>query len=257
MRLLEVVRGDKTAPDVLATCMNMARKIKKIAVVSGVCDGFIGNRMLAQYRAAANELMQQGALPQQIDGAIEAFGFAMGPFRVADLAGLDISWAGRKRRAAASPTPVAPIVDDWICEAGRFGQKTGAGWYRYEAGKREAIPDPIVEDMIAKYRAENGIHPRKIEDSEIIERCMFALVNEAARILEERIAARASDIDIVYLNGYGFPAHVGGPMHYANTVGLPKVLQRLKDFAAEPGANPKWQPAPLIVRLVERETGFN
>ena len=257
MRLLEVVRGDKTAPDVLATCMNMARKIKKIAVVSGVCDGFIGNRMLAQYRAAANELMQQGALPQQIDGAIQAFGFAMGPFRVADLAGLDISWAGRKRRAAASPTPVAPIVDDWICEAGRFGQKTGAGWYRYEAGKREAIPDPIVEDMIAKYRAENGIHPRKIEDSEIIERCMFALVNEAARILEERIAARASDIDIVYLNGYGFPAHVGGPMHYANTVGLPKVLQRLKDFAAEPGANPKWQPAPLIVRLVERETGFN
>ena len=257
MRLLEVVRGDKTAPDVLATCVNMARKIKKIAVVSGVCDGFIGNRMLAQYRAAANELMVQGALPQQIDGAIQAFGFAMGPFRVADLAGLDISWAGRKRRAAASPTPVAPIVDDWICEAGRFGQKTGAGWYRYEAGKRDAIPDPIVEAMIDKYRAENGIKPRKIEDSEIIERCMFALVNEAARILEERIAARASDVDIVYLNGYGFPAHVGGPMHYANTVGLPKVLQRLKDFAAEPGANPKWQPAPLIVRLVERGTGFN
>jgi 3-hydroxyacyl-CoA dehydrogenase len=257
MRLLEVVRGDKTAPDVLATCMNMARKIKKIAVVSGVCDGFIGNRMLAQYRAAANELMVQGALPQQIDGAIQAFGFAMGPFRVADLAGLDISWAGRKRRATASPTPVAPIVDDWICEAGRFGQKTGAGWYRYEAGKRDAIPDPIVEAMIAKYRAENGVKPRKIEDSEIIERCMFALVNEAARILEERIAARASDVDIVYLNGYGFPAHVGGPMHYANTVGLPKVLQRLKDFAAEPGANPKWQPAALIVRLVERGTGFN
>jgi 3-hydroxyacyl-CoA dehydrogenase len=257
MRLLEVVRGAKTAPDVLATCMHMARKIKKIAVVSGVCDGFIGNRMLAQYRAAANELMVQGALPQQIDGAIQAFGFAMGPFRVADLAGLDISWAGRKRRAAANPTPVAPIVDDWICEAGRFGQKTGAGWYRYEAGKRDAIPDPIVEAMITKYRAENGIKPRKIEDSEIIERCMFALVNEAARILEERIAARASDVDIVYLNGYGFPAHVGGPMHYANTVGLPKVLQRLKDFAAEPGANPKWQPAALIVRLVERGTGFN
>ena len=257
MRLLEVVRGAKTAPDVLATCMNMARKIKKIAVVSGVCDGFIGNRMLAQYRAAANELMQQGALPQQIDGAIQAFGFAMGPFRVADLAGLDISWAGRKRRAAASPIPVAPIVDDWICEAGRFGQKTGAGWYRYEAGKRDAIPDPIVEAMITKYRQEKGIKPRQIEDSEIIERCMFALVNEAARILEERIAARASDVDIVYLNGYGFPAHVGGPMHYANTVGLPKVLQRLKDFAAEPGANPKWQPAALIVRLVERGTGFN
>ena len=257
MKLLEVVRGAKTAPDVLATVMVLAKKIRKTAVVSGVCDGFIGNRMLAQYRAAANELMVQGALPQQIDGAIQAFGFAMGPFRVADLAGLDISWAGRKRRAAASPTPVAPIVDDWICEAGRFGQKTGAGWYRYEAGKRDAIPDPIVEAMIDKYRLENGIKPRKIEDSEIIERCMFALVNEAARILEERTAARASDVDIVYLNGYGFPAHVGGPMHYANTVGLPKVLQRLKDFAAEPGANPKWQPAALIVRLVERETGFN
>ena len=257
MRLLEVVRGAKTAPDVLATCMTLARKIKKIAVVSGVCDGFIGNRMLAQYRTAANELMHQGAMPQQIDGALQAFGLAMGPFRMADLAGLDIGWAGRKRRAAASPTPVAPIVADWICEAGRYGQKTGAGWYRYEAGKRDPIPDPIVEEMIAKYRQENGIQSRKIEDSEIIERCMFALVNEGARILEERIAARASDIDIVYLNGYGFPAHVGGPMHYANAVGLPKVVQRLKDFAAEPGADPNWQPAPLLLRLVERGVGFN
>ena len=257
MRLLEVVRGAKTAPDVLATCMSMARTIKKIAVVSGVCDGFIGNRILAQYRNAANELMHHGALPQQIDGALQAFGFAMGPFRMADLAGLDIGWAGRKRRAAASPTPVAPIVADWICEAGRYGQKTGAGWYRYEAGKRDPLPDPVVEEMIAKYREQNGISPRKIDDSEIIERCIFAMVNEGARILDEQIAARASDIDIVYLNGYGFPAHVGGPMHYANTVGLPAVVQRLKDFAAEPGADRSWQPAPLLIRLVERGTGFN
>ncbi|MBI3368010.1 MAG: enoyl-CoA hydratase/isomerase family protein [Burkholderiales bacterium] len=257
MRLLEVVRGEKTAKDVLASCMKFARTIKKIAVVSGVCDGFIGNRMLARYGAAANNLLSQGALPQQVDGALQKFGLAMGPFRVGDLAGLDIGWAGRKRRAAENPGKVAPVVADRICEAGRFGQKTGAGWYRYEPGKRDPIPDPVVEDLIAAFRAEKGVTPRKVSDDEVVERCIYALVNEGARILEEGIAARASDIDIVYLNGYGFPLHRGGPMLYADVVGLPNVLRTLRRFAAEPGADPSWQPAPLLVKLAEEGRSFN
>lgn len=257
MRLLEIVRGEKTAHDVLATCMAMAKKIKKIAVVSGVCDGFIGNRMLARYGAAANGLLNQGALPQQVDGALQRFGLAMGPFRMGDLAGLDIGWAGRKRRQAENPGAYVPVVADRICEAGRFGQKTGAGWYRYEAGKRDPIPDPIVEGLIEAYRKEKGIAARKISDAEIIERCIYALVNEGARILAEGIAARASDIDIVYLNGYGFPLHRGGPMLYADIVGLPNVVRRLRQFAAEPGADASWQPAPLLVKLAEEGKTFN
>ena len=257
MRLLEIVRGAKTAPDVLATCMAMAKKIKKIAVVSGVCDGFIGNRMLARYGAAASNLINQGALPQQVDGALQKFGLAMGPFRMGDLAGLDIGWAGRKRRAAENPGAYTPVVADRICEAGRFGQKTGAGWYRYEAGKRDPIPDPVVEGLIADFRKGKGITPRKISDDEVVERCMFALVNEGARILEEGIAARASDIDIVYLNGYGFPLHRGGPMLYADLTGLPNVVRRLRQFAAEPGADPSWQPAPLLVKLALEGKTFN
>ena len=257
MRLLEIVRGAKTAPDVLATCMAMAKKIKKIAVVSGVCDGFIGNRMLARYGAAASNLINQGALPQQVDGALQKFGLAMGPFRMGDLAGLDIGWAGRKRRAAENPGAYTPVVADRICEAGRFGQKTGAGWYRYEAGKRDPIPDPVVEGLIADFRKGKGITPRKISDDEVVERCMFALVNEGARILEEGIAARASDIDIVYLNGYGFTLHRGGPMLYADLTGLPNVVRRLRQFAAEPGADPSWQPAPLLVKLALEGKTFN
>ncbi|MBL8350189.1 MAG: enoyl-CoA hydratase/isomerase family protein [Burkholderiaceae bacterium] len=257
MRLLEVVRGAKTAPDVLATSMAIAKKIKKIAVVSGVCDGFIGNRMLARYGAAAAGLINAGALPQQIDGALQGFGMAMGPFRMGDLAGLDIGWATRKRKAAEAGVQMKPIVADKLCEAGRYGQKTGAGWYRYEAGKRDPIPDALTEQLIDEYRAANGITPRRIRDDEVVERCMFALVNEGARILEEGIAARASDIDIVYLNGYGFPLHRGGPMLYADTVGLPNVVRALRRFAAEPGADPSWQPAPLLVRLAEEGKNFN
>ena len=257
MRLLEVVRGEKTAPDVLATCMKLARTIKKMAVISGVCDGFIGNRMLARYGAAANSLLNQGALPQQVDAALQKFGLAMGPFRMGDLAGLDIGWAGRKRRAAANPEKAMPIVADRICEAGRFGQKTGAGWYRYEAGQREPIPDPVVENMITQFRQEQGFVPCKVSDEEVVERCIYALVNEGARILEEGIAARASDIDIVYLNGYGFPLHRGGPMLYADTVGLPNVLRTLRRFASEPGADASWQPAPLLVKLAEEGRNFN
>ena len=257
MRLLEIVRGDKTAKDVLATCMAMAKTIKKIGVVSGVCDGFIGNRMLARYGAAANGLLMQGALPQQVDKALERFGFAMGPFRVGDLAGLDIGWAGRKRRAAENPAAHQRVVADAICEQGRFGQKTGAGWYRYEAGAREAVQDPVVTEIIESFRKERGIAARKVSDDEVVERCVFALVNEGARILDEKIAARASDIDIVYLNGYGFPQHRGGPMLYADIVGLPNVVRSLRRFAADAGADAWWQPAPLLARLADDGKTFN
>jgi 3-hydroxyacyl-CoA dehydrogenase len=257
MRLLEIVRGAQTAPDVLATCLDMAKKIRKVAVVAGVCDGFIGNRMIARYGAAAAGLINAGALPQQVDGALQKFGLAMGPFRMGDLAGLDIGWATRKRRAAEAGVQMKTIVADKLCEAGRFGQKTGAGWYRYEAGKRDPIPDPLTEKLITEYRAANGITPRTIGDEEIVARCIYALVNEGARILQEGIAARASDIDLVYLNGYGFPAQRGGPMLYADTVGLPNVVRALKRFAAEPGADPSWQPAPLLLQLAEEGKNFN
>lgn len=258
MRLLEIVRGAQTAPDVLLTSMQLAKRIKKVAVVAGVCDGFIGNRMVARYGMAANALLFAGALPQQVDNALQKFGMAMGPFRMGDLAGLDIGWAGRKRRAAAQPDKDFRVVADKICEAGRFGQKTGAGWYRYEAGKRDPIPDPVVEKLIAEYRSERGITPRQVSDSEIVERCVFTLVNEGARILEDGIAARASDIDIVYLNGYGFPLYRGGPMKYAEEIGLSSVVRTLRKISSEPGADADfWTPAPLLVRLAEEGRGFN
>ncbi|HLL19320.1 MAG TPA: 3-hydroxyacyl-CoA dehydrogenase NAD-binding domain-containing protein, partial [Rubrivivax sp.] len=257
MRLLEIVRGAATGADVLATCMALAKRIKKVAVVSGVCDGFIGNRMLARYGAAANGLIDAGASPQQIDNALQKFGMAMGPFRVGDLAGLDIGWATRKRRAAEAGIPMKPTVADKLCEAGRFGQKTGAGWYRYEPGKREPLADPLTEALIEQYRRDLRLVARPVSDDEIVERCVYALVNEGARILEEGIAARASDIDLVYLNGYGFPLHRGGPMLYADTVGLPNVLRAVKRFATVPGADPSWQPAPLLQRLAAQGGSFN
>ena len=256
MRLLEVVRGAATAPDVLATSMAVAKKIKKIAIVSGVCDGFIGNRMLARYGTAAAGLINAGALPQQIDGALQKFGMAMGPFRMGDLAGLDIGWATRQRKANEAGVAFTPIVADKLCEAGRYGQKTGSGWYRYEAGKRDPIPDAVTEQLISDYRQAQHIEPRKISDAEVIERCIYALVNEGARILEEGIAARASDIDIAYLNGYGFPLHRGGPMLYADLAGLPNVVRALRRFAAEPGADASWQPAPLLLRLADEGKTF-
>jgi 3-hydroxyacyl-CoA dehydrogenase len=257
MKLLEVVRGAKTGKDVMATVMTVAKKIRKTAVVSGVCDGFIGNRMIEQYSRQAGFLLDEGATPQQVDKAIEKFGFAMGPFRMGDLAGNDIGWAIRKRRAQERPNMLYSRTADKLCELGRFGQKTGAGWYRYEAGKRDPIPDPLTEQLITEYRAANGITPRQIGDEEIVERCIYALVNEGARILQEGIAARASDIDLVYLNGYGFPAHRGGPMLYADIVGLPNVVRSLKRFAAEPGADSSWQPAPLLLQLAEAGKTFN
>jgi 3-hydroxyacyl-CoA dehydrogenase len=258
MRLLEVVRAEKTGKDVLATVMQLAKKIKKVAVVSGVCDGFIGNRMLKYYRNQANALLEEGASPQQIDRALEKWGMAMGPFRMGDLAGLDIGWSIRKRLYAEDPDMKRSVVADQLCELGRFGQKTGKGWYRYEPGKRDALPDAEVEAVIAAARKTAGITPRKVSDEEIIERCMFALVNEGARILEEGIAARASDIDMVYLTGYGFPAHRGGPMLYAEIVGLTNVVEKMRSFAAQPGADAGfWKPADSLVRMAAAGETFN
>jgi 3-hydroxyacyl-CoA dehydrogenase len=247
MKLLEVVRGAKTAPDVLATAMQVARKIGKTAVVSGVCDGFIGNRMVEQYLRQAFFLVEEGASPQDVDRALEKFGMAMGPFRMSDLAGNDIGWAIRKRRYVEKPDVVYSRLPDRLCELGRFGQKTGLGWYRYAAGKRDAIPDPAVDALIAAYRKERGIELRRVGEDEIVERCIYALVNEGARLLEEGIALRASDIDLVYLTGYGFPLWRGGPMFYANTVGLYSVVRSMRRFAAQPGGDKAfWQPARLL-----------
>ncbi len=258
MKLLEVVRGAKTAKDVMATVMGMAKKIKKTAVVSGVCDGFIGNRMIEQYGRQGGFLLDEGCTPAQVDKAIEKFGFAMGPFRMGDLAGNDIGWAIRKRRYVEKPNVRYSKTADLLCEKGRFGQKTGAGWYDYAAGKREAIPNAEVVSMIEAHRKTLGIEPRKISDEEIVERLVYALVNEAAHILEEGIANKASDIDIVYIFGYGFPPYRGGPMNYANEVGLFNVVQAMNRFAKNPLDDAKfWQPAPLLARLATQGKTFD
>jgi 3-hydroxyacyl-CoA dehydrogenase len=258
MKLLEVVRGEKTAKDVLATVMALAKKIKKTAVVSGVCDGFIGNRMIEQYSRQAGFLLDEGATPQQVDKAIEKFGFAMGPFRMGDLAGNDIGWAIRKRRSQERPDMKYSKTADKLCQLNRFGQKTGAGWYDYQEGRRDAIPSKPVEDMIVAHRKELGIEPRRISDDEIVQRLVFSLVNEAAHILEEGIASKASDIDMVYLTGYGFPIHRGGPMLYADQVGLFNVMQAMKRFQQNPRDDAKfWEPAPLIKKLVAEGKNFN
>ena len=258
MKLLEVVRGAKTAKDVLATVMALAKTIKKTAVVSGVCDGFIGNRMIEQYGRQGGFLLEEGCTPQQVDKAIEKFGFAMGPFRMGDLAGNDIGWAIRKRRYVEKPHMKYSKTADLLCEMGRFGQKVGKGWYDYQVGKRDAIPNKEVEDMIVKHRATLGITPRKISDEEIVQRLVFSLVNEAAHILEDGIASKASDIDMVYITGYGFPIYRGGPMLYADQVGLFNVVQAMHRFAANPHDDAEfWKPAPLLAKLAAEGKTFN
>ena len=258
MKLLEVVRGAKTAKDVLATVMALAKTIKKTAVVSGVCDGFIGNRMIEQYGRQGGFLLEEGCTPQQVDKAIEKFGFAMGPFRMGDLAGNDIGWAIRKRRYVEKPNMKYSKTADLLCEMGRFGQKVGKGWYDYQAGKRDAIPNKEVEDMVVKHRATIGITPRKISDEEIVQRLVFSLVNEAAHILEDGIASKASDIDMVYITGYGFPIYRGGPMLYADQVGLFNVVQAMHRFAANPHDDAEfWKPAPLLAKLAAEGKTFN
>jgi 3-hydroxyacyl-CoA dehydrogenase len=258
MKLLEVVRGKETTKEVLATVMALAKKIKKTAVVSGVCDGFIGNRMIEQYGRQAGFLLDEGCTPAQVDKAAERFGFAMGPFRMSDLAGNDIGWAIRKRRAVERSDMKYSKTADLLCEKGRFGQKTGAGWYDYVPGKRDAVPSAEVVKMIEDHRAELCIAPRQIADEEIVQRLVYALVNEAARILEEGIANKASDIDMVYLMGYGFPIWRGGPMNYANEVGLFNVVQAMHRFAQNPLDDAKfWQPAPHLVKLAAEGKTFS
>ncbi|MBT9441520.1 MAG: enoyl-CoA hydratase/isomerase family protein [Acidovorax sp.] len=257
MKLLEVVRGKETAKDVLATVMAIGKKIKKTSVVSGVCDGFIGNRMIEQYSRQAGFLLDEGCTPQQVDKAIEKFGFAMGPFRMGDLAGNDIGWAIRKRRSVERADMKYSRTADKLCELGRFGQKTGAGWYDYQAGKRDAIPSDLVNKMIEDHRKELGITPRKISDEEIVQRLVFALVNEGAHILEDGIASKSGDIDMVYLTGYGFPIHRGGPMHYASEVGLFNVVQAMDRFAKNPLDDAAfWKPAPLLAKLAAEGKAF-
>ena len=258
MKLLEVVRGEKTGKDVLATVMALGKKIKKTSVVSGVCDGFIGNRMIEQYGRQGGFLLDEGCTPAQVDKAVEKFGFAMGPFRMGDLAGNDIGFAIRKRRYLEKPDMKYSKTADLLCEKGRFGQKTGAGWYDYVPGKRDAIPNAEVISMIEEHRKSLGITPRKISDEEIVQRLVYSLVNEAAHILEEGIASKASDIDMVYLMGYGFPIYRGGPMNYADEVGLFNVVQAMNRFALNPLDDAAfWKPAPLLARLVAEGKTFN
>lgn len=259
MKLLEVVRGRATSPEVLATVMAVARKLRKTAVVSGVCDGFIGNRMIEQYSRQAGFLLEEGALPAQVDAAAEAFGFAMGPFRMSDLAGNDIGWAVRKRRYLEQPRLSYSKIADRVCERGRFGQKTGAGWYDYRPGERAARPSAEVEAMIVAHSRALGIARREIGDREIVERLVYALVNEGARLLEEGIAGKAGDIDVVYLAGYGFPRFRGGPMRHADEIGLYNVVRAMKRYAkADPGDRQAgaWEPAPLLAALAAQGKSF-
>src|SRR5262245_7551617 len=253
MRLVEVVRPDGVAPRTLATTVDLARRLGKIGVVVGVCDGFVGNRMLYAYRRQTDFLLEDGALPAQVDKALTDFGLPMGPYQMADLAGLDISWRIRKRQAASRPPHLrySPVADR-LCERGRFGQKTGAGWYRYEKGSRTPLPDPEVEAVIPGVSAEKGSVRREIRDEEILERALFALVNEGARILEEGIAARAGDIDVIWIHGYGFPRARGGPMFWADGVGLARVAEVVETLHAEQGD--LVQPSPKLLTLA-RDVG--
>jgi 3-hydroxyacyl-CoA dehydrogenase len=246
MRLLEVVRGAKTAPDVLETVLGLARKIGKVAVVAGVCHGFIGNRMLELRQREANKLLLEGAMPWDVDRVITAFGMPMGPFQMADLAGLDIGWSAETSRGET--------LRDQLCEQNRRGQKTRAGFYDYDE-QRTPTPSGLVRDLVLRQSEKAGVTRRSISDAEILERCTYPMINEGARILEEGIAYRASDIDMVWLTGYGFPAYRGGPMFYADTIGLPAIVAKLREFQAMSEAD--FAPAPLLEKLAAGGRGFN
>jgi 3-hydroxyacyl-CoA dehydrogenase len=254
MRLLEIVRGKKTGKDVIATCLQLSKKIGKIGVLVGNCRGFVGNRMFGPYRREAQFLVEEGASIAAVDQALFDFGMAMGPLATGDLAGLDVGWRIRKEyRHLEKPGMRQPFAEDNLCELGRFGQKTGAGWYKYD-DQRQASLDPQVAELLKKWTTEAGVPQRAISSDEIADRCIYALVNEGARILEEGYALRAVDIDIIYLNGYGFPAYRGGPMFYADTVGLKKVYDRICEFQKQQGE--WWEPAPLLKKLAEQGKGF-
>ena len=256
MKLLEIVVADKTAPDVVATGFALGRALGKISVRAGVCDGFIGNRILAVYRTAADHMVLDGASPYQIDRALEAFGFAMGPFAVADLAGLDIGWMTRKRKAPdRHPEERVPSYIDRLCEQGHFGRKTGEGYYLYEAGTRASVPNPKIPDLIAAEQADLEITPRDFTDEEIVRRYMCAMVNEAAKVVEEGIARRPADVDMVLLFGYGFPRYRGGPLKWADLQGLDTVLADIERYAKDDAWF--WQPAPLLKTLVAEGRSFD
>lgn len=249
MKLCEIVRADKTAPDALVTAVTIARKIAKVPAVVGVCDGFVGNRMLAQRGKQSEKLLFEGALPQQVDAVVTKFGMPMGPFAMGDLAGLDIGWRSRKDRGIKSE------IADALCEAGRFGQKTGKGYYKYEAGSRAPMPDPEVEKLIDETLLRLGRKKRIVSDDEILERMMYPMINEGAKILEEGIAARPSDIDVVWLYGYGWPIYRGGPMFWADSVGLKHIADRLAFYAKETN-DPSLEPAPLLKKLAAEGKTF-
>ena len=254
MRLLEIVRGKKTGKDVIATCMQLSKTIGKIGVLVGNCRGFVGNRMFGPYRREAQFVVEEGASIDAVDKALFDFGMAMGPLATGDLAGLDVGWRIRKEyKHLEKPGVRQPFAEDSLCELGRFGQKTGAGWYKYD-DQRQASLDPVVGKLLKEWTTAAGISQRPISDQEIVDRCIYALVNEGARILEEGYALRAVDIDIIYLNGYGFPASRGGPMWYADTVGLKKVYERILEFQNHHGE--LWEPAPLLKKLAEQGKGF-
>jgi 3-hydroxyacyl-CoA dehydrogenase len=254
MRLLEIVRGMVTSKEVIATCMNISKRLGKIGVLVGNCTGFVGNRMYYTYRREAQFLVEEGSSPSEVDAALSNFGMAMGVCSVADMSGLDISWRARKETLhLRKPGIRYPIAEDRLCEIGRFGQKTGAGWYKYDAERRQS-PDPEIVEQLHQRAAAAGIAQRKIGPEEIVERCQYALINEGTRILEEGFALRPGDIDIVYVNGYGFPAYRGGPMWYAETVGLKKVYDRICEFRNQIGE--MWEPAALLKHLVEQGKSF-
>ncbi|HEX3550212.1 MAG TPA: 3-hydroxyacyl-CoA dehydrogenase NAD-binding domain-containing protein [Candidatus Elarobacter sp.] len=256
MRLLEIVRGARTSPDTIARALAFAKQIGKVGVVAGNCDGFIGNRMLHQYFREAAFLMEEGAPPQQIDRVIKNFGFAMGPFATGDLAGLDVGWRIRRaRNAIAPPAGRYSRVADVLCEMGRFGQKTGAGYYRYEPGDRTPHPDPVVDELTERIAREDGVTRRIVSDDEILKRCIYPLVNEAAKELEEGIAQRPGDVDVVWIYGYGFPVWRGGPLRWADSVGLATIVDDMRAFERVHGAN--WTPAPLLVELAEGGSTFS
>ncbi|HXN94782.1 MAG TPA: 3-hydroxyacyl-CoA dehydrogenase NAD-binding domain-containing protein [Candidatus Acidoferrales bacterium] len=254
MRLLEIVRGKASSKEVIATCMQLSKSLGKVGVLVGNCRGFVGNRMFGPYRREAQFLVEEGAGIEAVDRALSGFGMAMGPLATGDLAGLDVGWRIRKEyRHLEVPGIRQPFAEDRLCELGRYGQKTGAGWYKYD-DQRRATPDPLVTELVRKWVDEAGIAQRQISAGEITDRCLYALVNEGARILEEGYALRASDIDIIYLNGYGFPAHRGGPMWYADTVGLKQVCDRVCEFHRQHGEI--WRPAPLLKRLADEGKSF-
>jgi 3-hydroxyacyl-CoA dehydrogenase len=255
MKLLEIVRGKQSAPEVMATSMALARTLAKVGVLVGNCKGFVGNRLFEYYHNEAQFLVEEGAKPEEVDAALAGFGMAMGPLAVIDLAGLDVGWRIRKEhKHLVRPGQRVPLIEDRLCEMGRFGQKTGAGWYRYPEGSRTPVTDPDVQKLIEETSKSASIKRRTILSQEIVERTVYSLINEGAKVLEEGLALRASDIDIIYIYGYGFPAYRGGPMWFGDTEGLDRVYQRVRQFHKEHGDH--WKPAPLLQQLAESGRTF-